>query len=135
MVQKEKLEKLISYARANNFQLVASEEELNSLFAVLERDEKTLKYSNDDEIDMIVVMVCAHINDTDLRDFLETVNIQNLSRDYLNARALLSSDEFHRVETTEAFLRKIQRLSDIASTIFIQNCFLYPQLATFRLIF
>ncbi len=133
MVQKEKLERLIAYAKNNNLPLGASEERLTALLNSLENDEQNLQYSNDTEIDMIISKVCVYTNNENLRSFLRTIKAENLTlidivlrgfqSERIQAWAYPSNDDSHGVIATRLLLKKLEQLSNVASTIFLRDYF------------
>lgn len=129
MIQKERLEALIRYAKNDNLPIVGNEGDAEQLLKELEGDELQLVYSNDDEIEMIIDKVREYTDDEKIKNYLCSVNIFNdINMKNMNAFAYYSDDDLHRVVASNEMLRKLERLSGIASTIFLIDYYPQPDL-------
>ena len=123
-VQREKLEQLIAYAKEYDLPLGASEEEINKLLHDLENDQ--LKRSNDTEIDLVIDTVYNYTDNLKLLSLLDEVMAKNFASTELNAFAFLSETGMPEVVATRLFLKKLEQLSNVAATVFLQDYFKLP---------
>ena len=129
-VQREKLEQLIAYAKEYDLPLGASEEEINKLLLDLENDQ--LKRSNDSEIDLVIDTVYNYTDNLKLLSLLDEVKAKNSAKEKikLNAFAHFTPSGIPEVVAARLFLKKLEQLSNVAATVFLQEYFNLSSLFT-----
>lgn len=118
-IQREEVEMLLEKIKIGEAISLSAPEDIARLKHDLDMDK--LVYSNDMVLDMVLDKVRKHTQDSDVRDFIDSVKIGNI-QDFISGSAYQKcSDNSHYSELGLYFLQTIQYVSDIAASLFINE--------------